>query len=100
MKKKQPAAGEPALRPAGEPGNPEKPCSEFTLTERERTFLYFLSTELSYKQIAARMFVSPRTIEDYKANLCRRFKTKTRVGLVVFALSHKLIEQKKDDEIS
>ncbi|MGB8192721.1 MAG: LuxR C-terminal-related transcriptional regulator [Chitinophagaceae bacterium] len=98
MKKKPPEAGRPKGHPASERGIPESHHPDLNLTDREKIFLNLLSTELPYKQIAARMFVSPRTIEDYKANLCRRFNTKTRVGLVVFALNHHLIEPEKTDK--
>jgi two-component system, NarL family, invasion response regulator UvrY len=62
-----------------------------SVNERERSFLSLLSTELSYKEIASNMFVSPRTIEDYKSNLCKKFNVSSRVGLVLFALRHRII---------
>lgn len=61
------------------------------VNERERSFLSLLSTELSYKEIASNMFVSPRTIEDYKSNLCKKFNVSSRIGLVLFALRHRII---------
>lgn len=61
------------------------------VNERERFFLSLLSTELSYKEIASNMFVSPRTIEDYKFNLCKKFNVSSRIGLVLFALRHRII---------
>lgn len=61
------------------------------VNERERFFLSLLSTELSYKEIASNMYVSPRTIEDYKSNLCKRFNVSSRIGLVLFALRHCII---------
>ncbi len=62
------------------------------LTEKERNFLQLLSTEMSYREIAAQMFVSPRSIDEYKSILSERFNVKTRIGLVMYAVKHKLIE--------
>ncbi len=62
------------------------------LNERERSFLLFLCQDLSYKEIAAQMFVSHRTIDEYKANLCRKFEAKTRTGLIVGAIRRGLLK--------
>ncbi len=62
------------------------------INDKEKTILQLLSTELSYKEIAAEMFISRRTVDDYKASLCERFHVKTRIGLVVFAIKNGLIE--------
>jgi two-component system invasion response regulator UvrY len=65
---------------------------EIVLTEKEKTFLQLLSSELTYKEIAAKMSVSSRMIDGYKSALCERFLVKTRVGLVMYAVKNKLIE--------
>lgn len=59
------------------------------LTDREKTFLQLLCSEMSYKEIAEKMFVSHRTIDEYKANLCEKFSVHTRVGLVMVAIKKK-----------
>lgn len=61
------------------------------LTDREKTFLTLLCSEMSYKEIAEKMFVSHRTIDEYKANLCGKFSVHTRVGLVMVAIKKNLI---------
>lgn len=65
---------------------------DIELNERERTFLQLLCSEMTYKEIAAKMNVSSRMIDGYKAALCERFQVKTRVGLVMYAVKNKLIE--------
>ena len=65
---------------------------EVLLTEKEKTFLGYLATELSNKEIAAKMFVSPRTIDDYRLNLCEKFNVRTRIGLVLYGIKKGLIE--------
>lgn len=61
------------------------------LNDREKTFLKLLCTEMSYKEIAAKMFVSHRTIDEYKANLCEKLSVHTRLGLVMVAIKKNLI---------
>ncbi len=61
------------------------------LTDREKTFLTFLCSEMSYKEIAAKMYLSHRTIDEYKANLCAKFSVHTRVGLVMVAIKKNLV---------
>ncbi|MBG9376394.1 response regulator transcription factor [Panacibacter sp. DH6] len=62
------------------------------LTDREKEFLQLASTELTYKEIADKMFCSPRTVEGYRDDLFQKFGFKTRVGLVVFAIRNNLIQ--------
>jgi two-component system invasion response regulator UvrY len=63
-----------------------------TLTQREREFLKWICTEITYKDIAAKMFVSPRTVDEYRSNLFEKLKVKTRVGLVMYAIRNGLAE--------
>lgn len=58
------------------------------LTEREKEFLKYTVTEMSYKEIAEKMFCSPRTVESYRDSLFEKLELKTRVGLAVFALKN------------
>jgi DNA-binding NarL/FixJ family response regulator len=58
------------------------------ISEREKEFLTYTVTELSYKEIAEKMCCSPRTVESYRDQLCDKLELKTRVGLAVFALKN------------
>jgi DNA-binding NarL/FixJ family response regulator len=60
------------------------PLSE--LNDREIEFLKFACTELTYKEIAKQMYLSPRTIDGYRDSLFEKLSTKSRVGLVTFAI--------------
>lgn len=74
----------------------EEPEDEYhvfmNLPEREREFLKFLATDLTLKEIAAKMNLSPRTIDGYRDNLFEKVKVSNRVGLVLFALRNNLIQ--------
>jgi two-component system, NarL family, invasion response regulator UvrY len=56
------------------------------LTDRERMFLAHCCTELTYKEIADKMGVSPRTVDGYRDVLFEKLGVKSRVGLAMFAV--------------
>jgi DNA-binding NarL/FixJ family response regulator len=62
--------------------------NSISFTNREKEFLQFTVTEMSYKEIAEKMFCSPRTIESYRDSLFEKLGLKTRVGLAVFAIKN------------
>ena len=61
------------------------------LNNREITFLKLVCTELTYKEIADKMFLSPRTIDGYRDDLFQKLYLKTRVGLVMYAIKNGII---------
>lgn len=61
------------------------------LNARETDFLKWACTELTYKEIADKMFVSPRTIDGYRDALFEKLQLKTRVGLVMYAIKHGIV---------
>ena len=62
------------------------------LTQREKDFLRLICTEITYKDIAAKMYVSPRTVDEYRNNLFEKLKVKSRVGLVMYAIRNGLVD--------
>jgi len=64
---------------------------EVELNEREIEFLKLICLELSHKEIGNRMHISKRTVDYYRDALFRKLNTKTRVGLVKYAIKHDLI---------
>jgi two-component system, NarL family, invasion response regulator UvrY len=63
-----------------------------SLTQREKDFLRLICSEITYKDIAAKMFVSPRTVDEYRNSLFEKLKVKSRVGLVMYAMRNGLVE--------
>jgi two-component system, NarL family, invasion response regulator UvrY len=61
------------------------------LSDREMEFLQFACTEMTYKEIAGAMYLSPRTIDGYRDALFEKLHLKTRVGLVTFAIKHGIV---------
>jgi DNA-binding NarL/FixJ family response regulator len=61
------------------------------LNQKEKQLLEQLCTDLSYKEIAAVLNLSTRTIETYSNQLMEKFNVRGRIGLVLFAQQHQLI---------
>lgn len=64
----------------------ERPEQGIKLSDREREFLGFACTELTYKEIGEKMFCSPRTVESYRDALFEKIGVKTRVALALYAV--------------
>jgi DNA-binding NarL/FixJ family response regulator len=62
------------------------------INEREREFLRWVCTELAYKDIAEKMNLSPRTIDDYRQNLFTKLKVHSRIGLALYAIRNGIAE--------
>jgi two-component system, NarL family, invasion response regulator UvrY len=73
-----------------EPGNGTKQMLD--LNDRELEFLKLASTEMTYKEIAEQMHLSPRTIDGYRDTLFEKLNIKNRVGLVLFAIKHGIVQ--------
>lgn len=71
---------------------PESPTKNIMgLSDREIEFLKLAATEMTYKEIAEKMSLSPRTIDGYRDDLFEKLNIKSRVGLVIFAIRNKIV---------
>ena len=71
-----------------EPGNQKK----ISINDRETEFLKLACTELTYKEIADRMCLAPRTIDGYREALFEKLNVKSRVGLVMYAVKKGVVK--------
>jgi DNA-binding NarL/FixJ family response regulator len=62
-----------------------------TLTERERQVLHMAAEGLSSKEIAASLFISPRTVEIHRARVMHKLGLSSQTELVRFAIGHGII---------
>ncbi len=62
------------------------------ITAREQEFLQWACTDLSYKEIADKMNVSPRTVDGYRESLFDKLNMRSRIGLVLFAIKNELVQ--------
>ena len=70
--------------------NPDSKKPNFGLQRKELEFISLVCTELTYKEIAHRMGLSPRTIDGYRESIFVKLEVKSRVGLVLFAVKNNL----------
>lgn len=61
------------------------------LTERELALLKQLCEGHTYKEIGAKLFISPRTVETHKKNIMRKTEQDSIAGLVKYAVHHSLL---------
>lgn len=60
------------------------------LTDREAEILRMVGTGMSYKQIAERLFLSHRTVQNHVQNTLSKLHLHNRVDLVRYAIEHGL----------
>lgn len=65
---------------------------EIDLKDKEFQFLKYACTEMTYKEIAEIMKLSPKTIDGYRDTLFEKLEVKSRIGLVLYAVKHGLYE--------
>ena len=61
------------------------------LTEMEIEFLKYASTEMTYKEIAGAMNMTPRNIDSYRDALFTKLDVKSRVGLAIYAVKNGIV---------
>jgi DNA-binding NarL/FixJ family response regulator len=61
------------------------------ISERERDVLSMLALGYTNQEIAARLFISIRTVETHRAHIMQKLDLKTRAELVLYALANGLI---------
>jgi two-component system, NarL family, invasion response regulator UvrY len=61
------------------------------LTDNEINFLKLASSEMTYKEIAQQLFISPRTVDNYRDQLFEKLNIKSRVGLAMYAIRNGIV---------
>jgi DNA-binding NarL/FixJ family response regulator len=61
------------------------------LSDRERDVLQLLALGYTNQEIAARLFISVRTVDTHRAHIICKLGLETRAELVMFSLSHGVI---------
>lgn len=62
-----------------------------TLNDREIEFLRLACSEYTYQEIAALMYLSPKTVDGYRKALFEKLSVKNRVGLALYAVKHEIV---------
>lgn len=61
------------------------------LNETEINFLKLATTEDTYKEIANKMGLNPRSVDNLRDHLFNKLEVKSRVGLAMYAIKHGLV---------
>lgn len=64
--------------------------NSISFKENELVFMKLACSELTYKEIAEKMFLSPKTIDGYRDSLFTKLNVRNRVGLVMYAIKNKI----------
>jgi len=64
---------------------------EVKLTDREKAFLKLACSDMTYKEIASKMFLSEKTIDGYRESLFVKLNVKSRVGMALEAIKKELV---------
>jgi len=71
--------------------NVNYPHNAVLLNETELKFLRYASSEMTYKQIATAMQISPRTVDNYRDSLFEKLGVKSRTGMAIYAIKNGVI---------
>ncbi|MGY3211532.1 response regulator [Mucilaginibacter sp. HD30] len=64
---------------------------EIKLSEREKDFLKLACSDYTYKEIAAKMYLSEKTIDGYRDSLFQKLNVKSRTGMALDAIKRNLV---------
>lgn len=62
------------------------------LSKREKEILLLICQGFSNNEIAEKLFISPKTVDNHRTNLLSKTGTKNAANLVMFSIKNKLIE--------
>lgn len=63
-----------------------KEVTQQELSAKEKELIPWLCTDATYKEIAASVFLSTRTVESYATNIMEKLEVRNRIGLVLTAI--------------
>ena len=89
-------ASAPSNRGAGTAaGMPSVPPEEDTITQRQAEVLSLVARGLSYREVGAKLYLSPRTIKYHMAEIMRKLHLQNRAQVLAYA-GAVMLEQTED----
>ncbi len=64
---------------------------DINFSDRELEFMTLACSDKTYKEIASDMCLSPKTIDNYRDTLFKKLEVRSRIGLVLYALKHGIV---------
>ncbi|MFC0515132.1 response regulator [Mucilaginibacter angelicae] len=68
------------------------PLKQNIFTTKELEFMRLCCSELTYKEMADVMSISPRTIDNYRESLFIKLNIKSRTGIVLYAIQKQIFK--------
>lgn len=81
----------PYLKASMEDHAGELAIKKHNISKRELDIIFLLAQQCTAKEIGERLFIAPKTVENYKNTLFVKTGTKTIVGLVLWAIHKRII---------
>lgn len=72
--------------------NPYKTMPRIRFTDRELEVIRLICEQKTNKEIAASLRLSVRTVESYRENIQEKTAARNSVGIVLYAIKHKIFE--------
>ena len=72
--------------------SPEELAQESLLSERETDVLRLVAEGKTAKEIADSLFISPRTVENYKNNILKKLNLHKTSDLIKYAIKNKIVD--------
>jgi DNA-binding NarL/FixJ family response regulator len=72
--------------------NPGRSHTVVKISEREKQIIQLICEQYSNKEIASQLGLSIRTVESHRENIQEKLDVKNSVGIVIYAIRHKLWE--------
>ena len=66
--------------------------TEISLTKRESEILYLICKGFTNNEIAKKLCISPKTVDNHRTNLLSKTSTKNSAHLVAFAMKNYLVD--------
>ncbi len=61
-------------------------------TSREKEFIFYCCSEMTYKEIAVKMNISVKTVNNYREDIFEKLNLRNRVGLVLYAIKKGIVK--------
>ncbi|MEZ4959908.1 MAG: response regulator transcription factor [Saprospiraceae bacterium] len=71
----------------GDKSPAQKKQAQLAVTDREWEILKYIAGEMTNKEIASKLYISPRTVETHRRNLIKKLNVKNTAGLVKIFLN-------------
>ena len=62
------------------------------LNDKERRFIQLACSDLTYNEVAARMFLSPKTVDGYRNAMFEKLNVRSRVAMALYAVKHGIVK--------